>query len=80
MRSRCPPRDAFDVERVHVVARGMVLGNVERLEIVVGRLDFRPFDHAEADGKKNALEFFVGLADQVPRADRRSTPGSERSI
>ena len=61
---------AFDVESVHVVARGMMLGNVERLEIVVRRLDLGPFDHAEADGKKNPLQLFVGLADQVARADR----------
>ena len=53
----------------------MMLGNVERLEIVVRRFDLRPFDHAEADGKKNALELFVGLADQVPRAERALDAG-----
>jgi len=61
---------SFDVEGVHVVARGMVLGDVERFEVVVGRLDFRPFDYRESDGKENALELFVGLADQVAGANR----------
>ena len=44
-----------DVKRVHVVARGMMLGNVERLEIVVRRLHLRPGHHGEAERKKNAL-------------------------
>ena len=78
VRSRCPPRAPFDVESVHVVARGMVLGNIERLEIVVRRLDFRPFDHAEADGEKNALQLFVGLPDQVARADRALDAGKRK--
>ena len=59
------------------VARGMVLGDVERLEIVVGRLDFRPFDHGEADGKKNPLKLFVGLADQVPRQWHAPRPAAK---
>ena len=48
----------------------MVLGNVERLEIVVGRLDLRPFDHAEPDGEENPQQLVERLPDQVPRADR----------
>ena len=78
VRSRCAAARAFDVKSVHVVARGMVLGNVERLEIVVRRFDFRPFDHAEADREENALEFFVGLADQVARADRALDAGKRK--
>ena len=56
----------------------MVLGNIERLEIVIGRLDFRPLDHAEADGEENALELFVGLANQVPRANRALDAGQRK--
>ena len=35
-------RRKIEVKRVHGVARGMVLGDVERLEIVVRRLDLSP--------------------------------------
>ena len=56
----------------------MVLGNIERLEIVVGRLDFGAFDHAEADRKENALKFFVGLANQVARADGALDAGKRK--
>ncbi len=59
-----PSGGPFDIRRVHVVARRMVLGNIERLEIVVGRLDLGPFDHAEPDRKKN------------PQPARRMSAGS----
>ena len=75
VRSRWLAARAFDVEGVHVVARGMVLGNIQRFEIVVRRFDFRAFDHAEADREKNALQLFVCLADQVARADRALDAG-----
>ena len=60
---------ALDVEGVHVVARGMVLGDIERFEIVVGRLDLRPFDHAKSDREEDAQQFVERLPDQVPRPD-----------
>ncbi len=46
-----------------------MFGNVERLEIVVGRFDLRAFDDTEAEREKNALDLFVGLADEMVRAD-----------
>ena len=41
-------RSAADVERVLHVARGMVVGEVERGEVVVVRLDLGPLRHREA--------------------------------
>src|SRR5271170_4895014 len=70
---------ARDIESVHIVARGMMLGNVERLEIVVRRFDFGAGDDAEADGGEDAQKFVVGLADQVARADRALDAG-EREV
>ena len=60
---------AFDIKSVHVVARGMMLGNVEGFEIVIGRFDLRAFDNAETNRGENSLKFFEGLADQMPRAE-----------
>ncbi len=48
----------------------MMLGDVERLEVVVRRLDLGPLDNAEPDRKKNPLQLFVRLPDKVPRPDR----------
>ena len=63
------------IKRVHGVARGMMLGNIQRLEIVVGRLDFGPFDDAEAQRKKNPLDFGEGLPQQVARAEGADDAG-----
>src|SRR5579863_539585 len=60
---------ARDVKSVHIVARGMMLGNVERLEIVVRRFDFGSGDDAESNRAEDAQEFIVGLANQMARAD-----------
>src|ERR1700735_3846947 len=60
---------ALHVKSVHVVARRMMLGDVERLEIVVRRFALGPFHHAEADREENALQLFVRLANDVARAD-----------
>ena len=67
-------RRRLHVKRVHVVARGMVLGNVERLEVVVRRLDFRPFDHRVAERKKNPLDFL----ERLPQQDAASRAGASR--
>src|SRR5580704_15677602 len=48
----------------------MVLGNIERLEIVVGSLHLRPGDHRIAERKKNPLDFLERLSQRVPRAER----------
>src|SRR5439155_23459881 len=58
------------IKGVHVVADGMKFGNVEGLEIVVRRFDFRAFDHGEPDGEENVFDGLEDLADQVVRTDR----------
>lgn len=47
----------------------MMLGNVERFEIVVGRFYFRTLDYAETDRGENPLKFLEGLANQMPRTE-----------
>ena len=46
-----------DIERVAAVAGGVVFCNVQAREIVVGKLDFRPFKDLEAHGDKDLLCF-----------------------
>src|ERR1700724_1284759 len=46
----------------------MVLGNVERLKIVVRSFHLRPGDHAVTEGEKNSLDLLEGLAQRMPRA------------
>ena len=79
---------SLDVESVHVVARGMVLGNVERLEIVVRRLDFGPSTTLKPM-RKDAQQLFVGLSDEAAGEQSAaagsdkidlSLPGIERAI
>ncbi len=65
---------AFDIKSVHVVARGVMLGNVERFKVVVGRLDLRALDHAETDRGENPLKFFERLPDKVARAESALDP------
>ena len=67
------------IKGVHVVADGMKFGNVEGLEIVVRRFDFRAFDHGEPDGEENVFDGLEDLADQVVRTDRADDPG-EREV
>jgi hypothetical protein len=59
-----------EIKRVHVVADGVVLGNIQRFEIVVRRFDFRAFDDGKADGKKDVFNFLHHRADQMVRANR----------
>ena len=47
----------------------MMLGNIQRLKVVVGRFNLRPLHHAEADREENALQLFGGLPDQVARSN-----------
>ena len=63
------------VKRVHVVARGMVLGNIERLEIVVGSFHLRPGNHGIAERKKNPFDLLKRLPQRVPRAERTHHAG-----
>src|SRR5437667_6727546 len=65
----------FQIEGVHVVADRMELGNIQRLEIVVRRFDFRAFDDREADGEENVFDFLEDLADQVMGANGANDAG-----
>ena len=58
------------VERVHVVAHGMKFRNVQRLEIVIRRFDFRAFDDGKANRKENVFDFLKNLANQMVRCRR----------
>src|SRR5205823_3589057 len=58
-----------DVERVHVVADRMKLRDIQRLEIVVRRFNFRPLHNGKTNGEEDVLEFLKNLADEVMRAD-----------
>ena len=42
------PFRQIKIEGVHIVADGVMLGNVERFEIVIGRFNFRAFNDGEA--------------------------------
>ena len=53
----------------------MVLGNVERFEIVVRRFDFRAFDDREANREENVFDFLKNLANEVMRTDRADDTG-----
>jgi hypothetical protein len=56
----------------------MVLGNIQRFEVVVGCFNLGAFHHAESDRSKNAQKFFVGLPDQVTRADGAIDAGKRK--
>ncbi len=71
-------RGAFwqlEIEGVHIVADGMVLGNIEGLKIVVRLFDFWSFDDGEADGKENVFNFLEDLANQMVCADGTNDTG-----
>src|SRR5215472_2305812 len=53
----------------------MVLGNVERLEIVVSSFDFRAFNDRKAYRAENTIELFVSLSDKMLRAERAGDSG-----
>ena len=58
-----------DVERVHVVPDRMKLRDIQRLEVVVRRFNFRPLHNGKTNGEEDVLEFLKNLADEVMRAD-----------
>jgi len=68
-----------EVKRVHVVADGMMLGNIQRFEIVVRRFDFRAFDDRKADREEDVFDFLHHGANQVVCADRSNDAG-ERQV
>src|SRR5207249_10393580 len=63
------------IEGVHVVANGMKFRDIQRLEIVVRRFDFRAFDDGKTDGEKDVFDFLKNLADQVMGADGANDAG-----
>ncbi len=74
-RGRACAAGRLDVKRIHRVTRRMVLGDVERLEIVVRRLDLRPLHHRVAEREENPLDLLERLLQWMPRADRPHDPG-----
>ena len=62
----------LDVERILHVAGGVVLGDVEGLEIVVVELDVRPLDDLEAQGGKDADDLVEDMRYGVLPADGRA--------
>jgi hypothetical protein len=47
----------------------MELGDVQGLEIVVRRFNFRALDDGKADGKENIFDFLKNLTNQMVRAN-----------
>ncbi len=47
----------------------MKFRNVERLEIVIRRFDFRTFDHGKSDGHENVFDFLKNPANQMARPE-----------
>ena len=52
----------------------MVLGDIERLKVVVRSFHLRPCDHRVAKREKNPLDLLERLAQRVPGADRPHHP------
>ena len=56
------------VKRVHVVARGVRRRDVQRVEVVVGGLDFRAGLNRVAQAEKNILDFSLHAGNGMNRA------------
>ena len=54
-----------DIEGVLRIACGVILGNVQRLEIVVVQLHLRPFDNRKAHADEDVLQFALYLGQRV---------------
>ncbi len=65
----------FDIEGVLHVPRRMVLGDVQRLEIIIIQLDFRPFHHRKAKTGKDSADLFPDLRDRMETAVPDGPPG-----
>jgi hypothetical protein len=59
------PGLGFDIKSIHVVAHRMEFRNIQCLEIVVGRFDFRSFDDRKSDRHKNVFDFLENLTNQM---------------
>ena len=79
----CVRRDdvVVDIEGILRVARGMVLGQVQQLEVVVIVLDLRPFDHLVAHADEDIASFYSArYSSDAASPRRRSGPGRVTSI
>ena len=56
------------VECIHLSPRGVVAGDVERIEIVKVGFDLRPLGHGETHIGENRGHFFGHLGNRVDRA------------
>ncbi|MPM72572.1 hypothetical protein SDC9_119548 [bioreactor metagenome] len=61
----------IDVERVLHVARRMVFGDVEQLEVIFVKLDLRPFAHFKAHADEYIAYFAIHQRDRVQPARSR---------
>jgi hypothetical protein len=53
----------------------MEFRNIQRLEVVIGGLDFRTFDNREAYGNEDVFDFLKDLADEMARANGPRSAG-----
>src|ERR1700758_352973 len=72
---RLRSRRKIEIERIHGVARRMMFRDIQRLEIVIRRLDFTAFHDGKTKRKKDSLDLFECLPYQVPRANRPNNAG-----
>ncbi len=59
---------AFQPKRILHVARRMVGGDIQGIEIVLVRFDFRAIENAEAEREKEVFDFGLDLRQRVQRA------------
>src|SRR5205814_883218 len=64
-----------NIKRVHVVARGMRCRNIQRIEIVIGGLDFRPRLNGVTKPQEDVLDLPLHARDGMNRAERAAKTG-----
>ncbi len=64
-----------EIQRVLHVARGMLVGHVERFEVVVVVLDLRAFEHLIAEPGEDLLHLLAHEAERMTMADGRRAAG-----
>ena len=71
---------ALKVERVAALARGVGGAVVERVEVVVLRLDLGTFHHGEAEPQEDVLELAAHRREQVQAPDRLRRRAGQRHV
>ena len=70
---------AVHIERVHLGPRGVVAGDVQRVEVIEIGVDLRTFGNGEPHVGKDRRDLFDHLTDRVDRANARIT-GRQRHV